>query len=78
MARTLEDIRRDALALTPEEKSRLLQDLIADLDGVTEQNVEREWVAEAERRYRSLQAGETTARPAEEVLADARRKLREG
>jgi hypothetical protein len=53
----------------------LLRDLIADLDGSMDKDVDKAWLEEAERRYKEVKAGEVELIPAEEVFAQARARL---
>jgi putative addiction module component (TIGR02574 family) len=65
----------EALVLPPEERVRLARRLLESLDdesGEDPDEIERLWIAEAERRYeRHLQGGKA-ALPADEVLARVR------
>jgi hypothetical protein len=54
----------------------LLRDLIADLDGGLDADIENAWLEEAERRYKELKEGEVELIPAEEVFARARARLK--
>jgi len=63
-----------ALLLPPEERARLAQRLIASLDRDPE--VTEAWDQEIIRRIAELEAGRLESRPAEEVLAEARARLR--
>jgi putative addiction module component (TIGR02574 family) len=65
-----------ALRLTPRQRARLAARLIESLDGKPETGCEEAWLEEAERRYRAYGEGKMKARPAAQVLRDARRKLR--
>ncbi len=75
MARPLTDVEREAMALSREERAALAKHLLATLDEGEEEDVEEAWVAESERRYREYRAGRMKAIPAEEVFAEARRRL---
>jgi putative addiction module component (TIGR02574 family) len=66
-----------ALKLPPKERAALAERLIASLDSLEDAENERLWVEEADRRYRSYANGETTARPAKDVLRDARSAIRQ-
>ena len=50
----------------------LLRDLIADLEVNVDEDVEKVWLEEAERRYKDLKEEEVELIPAEEVFARAR------
>ncbi|WP_133511162.1 JAB domain-containing protein [Candidatus Thiosymbion oneisti] len=51
--------------------------IIDDLDAVADENVDRLWLEEAQRRYQAYVAGETKAKPAQEVFDKARQRLRQ-
>ena len=75
MARTLADIEKEILQLNPKEKAALARNIIDDLDAVTDENVDRLWLEEAQRRYQAYVVGETKAKPAQEVFDKARQRL---
>ena len=64
------EIRDAALRLTPEEKARLAEELLASLDAPDRAAIDAEWGAAAERRVDELDAGKTTAIPADDVFRD--------
>ncbi len=61
-----------ALKLAPQDRAALAEHLIASLDTLDDVENERLWLDEAERRYQEYKKGNIQARPAEEVLRDAR------
>jgi putative addiction module component (TIGR02574 family) len=63
-----------ALSLPRSERARLAERLIASLDEDSE--VEQAWAAEIRRRLDALDGGEVELIPAEEVLAEARRRIK--
>jgi putative addiction module component (TIGR02574 family) len=75
MARTIEDIESEIRTLSADDRMHLLRDLIADLDGAIDKDVEKAWLDEAERRHRELKEGTVEPVPAEEVFARARARL---
>jgi hypothetical protein len=75
MAKPLADIERDALMLPTEDRAALAEHQLAALSDAVDPEVERAWVAEAQRRYKAYREGRITARPAEEALAEFREKL---
>jgi putative addiction module component (TIGR02574 family) len=75
MAKTIEDIENEIRSLSADDRMHLLRDLIADLDGSMDEDVEKAWLEEAERRYKEAKAGEVELIPAEEVFARARARL---
>jgi len=76
MAKTIEDIEHEIRSLNTEDRMHLLRDLIADLDGSMDEDVEKAWLEEAERRYKELKEGEVELIPAEEVFSRARARLK--
>ena len=76
MAKTIEDIETEIRSLSVDDRMHLLRDLIADLDGGMDKNVEKAWLEEAERRYKELKEGEVELILAEEVFTRARAQLK--
>ena len=62
-------------SLSVDDCMHLLRDLIADIDGGMDEDVEKAWLEEAERRYKELKEGEVELIPAEEVFTRARARL---
>jgi putative addiction module component (TIGR02574 family) len=75
MSTLLDDLERQARALTPQEKATLARILIAELDPALDVEIEQLWIAEAQRRYRAFLNGELKALPGDEVMAKARSRL---
>ena len=72
----LNEILRAALSLDVRDRARLAEQLLASLDSLTEDEVERLWADEAERRLRKFRAGQTGTVPADEVAQKAQRLFR--
>ena len=68
----LKKCQAQALKLSPKERAILAEHLIASLDGPDDAENERLWLIEAERRYQEYKKGNIPARPAWDVLRDAR------
>ena len=62
-------------SLSVDDCMHLLRDLIADIDGGMDEDVEKAWLEEAARRYKDLKEGEVDLTPAEEVFTRARARL---
>jgi putative addiction module component (TIGR02574 family) len=77
MARKVEEIEREIRSLSDDERMRLLRDLVADLDGNPDLEVEKAWLEEAQRRFQELQQGVVEAVSAEEVFKSARDRLKD-
>jgi putative addiction module component (TIGR02574 family) len=78
MAHSLAEIEDDALRLPPEDRARLAVDLLASLEESVEapEDIEKLWLAEAERRFQELRDGVVPGIPAREVFAQVRAKRR--
>lgn len=72
----LEKLAADLLALPLSSRASLARALISSLEETTDENVEALWADEIRRRDSDFQNGRTTARPADEVLREARERLR--
>jgi hypothetical protein len=73
---SLEDLKTEAMKLSPEARAKLAQALLASLENLSEAEIERLWVEEAMRRDEEIDSGTVSLRSAEEVLKDARSRLR--
>jgi putative addiction module component (TIGR02574 family) len=71
---SIEELRAEALKLTPESRAYLARELLASLDTMSESELEQLWLDEAIRRDDELDSGAAQAFPAEEVLARARER----
>ena len=75
MSTLLDDLERQAQAMTPQEKATLARILIEELDPALDTEVEELWITEAQRRYKAFQNGELEALPGDEVMSRARSRL---
>jgi hypothetical protein len=71
---SVDELKAEALRLSPEMRAYLARELLASLDNLSEAEVEKLWLDEAIRRDDDLDSGAATAYPAEEVLSRARAK----
>lgn len=69
------NIEKQAQMLEPSERARLALRLIESLDPGTDEDTEELWLDEAERRISEFDAGNTEARPVDEVIAEIEQKL---
>jgi putative addiction module component (TIGR02574 family) len=69
------EVLENALQLTLEERASLVSELIASIDGEPDDDAERAWAAEIERRARRAIAGETTGSDWDMVQARIENKL---
>ncbi len=76
MSPKLKELEQQALTLSARERAVLAEHLISSLDEMDKAEVERLWVAEAQRRYRAYRAGKIPSRSAETALREARTRLR--
>jgi putative addiction module component (TIGR02574 family) len=79
MAATLEQIEAEAMQLSLEERGELVHRLIVSLDGEPEdspEDVAKAWEAEIERRIDDLEAGRTHLIRADEVIREARARIK--
>jgi hypothetical protein len=72
---TLKTIEKAARKLSTKQKSQLAAILLSTLD--SDETIEREWIEEAERRYRAYVSGRTKGRSWDEVITSARARLRQ-
>lgn len=69
-----EEVESEALKLSPKDRARLAERLLQSLEDLTDEENTRLWAEEAERRGAAWD--ETVARPAADVLRDARSSLK--
>ena len=74
MATKFEEIREQTKLLSPGEKAALVHTLVEELDDVADEDVERLWIAEAERRYEDYRTGKLEAIDGDDVMRRARKK----
>lgn len=76
MAHSLAEVKDEALRLPPEDRARLAVQLLASLEESAEsaEEIEKLWLAEAERRFQELRGGVVQGIPAREVFAELRPK----
>ena len=73
MSTNLEVLEAEVLQLTPSDRSRLLERLIASID--TDSAVQRAWELEADRREAELESGLVAAVPGQQAVARLRARL---
>jgi len=76
VARDILEIQKELDELTPKEKAALARSLIDSLDESSEEDVEQLWLDEAKHRFEAYRRGEISSRPAAEVFAKVRARLR--
>jgi len=70
MARTLDDVRDQALALSPEERGALAEELLDSLSVEFVLDVRQAWISEARRRLADLKSGHDVGLTRAEFFAD--------
>ena len=70
-----DELQTEALKLPATARAELAHRLIESLEGPEEGDVEAAWIEEAERRYAEYRKGLITARDADAVFREARRRL---
>lgn len=76
MSSHFDDLARRIRALPAGEKAALVRELIDELDPGQDPDIEKLWLEEAERRYAQYLRGEVEAIPGDEVMAEARKRLK--
>ena len=76
MARRIEELAQEVLELDAVSRAELTRTLVDSLDELPEEELDRLWGEEAERRYDEFLAGRVKAYPAEEVFARIRARTR--
>jgi Putative addiction module component len=74
MARAVNDIEREILELSSEDKVELIRTFIADLDAPADTDVERAWLETSQRRYRELVEGKVKGVPGPLVFERLRKR----
>mgnify|MGYP001160566615 CR=1 FL=1 len=76
MPHSLAEVENNGLRLPPEDRGRLAVRLLSSLKETTEspEEIEKLWIAEAERRFRGLRNGVVQGIPAQKVFAELRAK----
>ena len=72
----LAEILKSAMTLDVHDRAALAERLLASLEELSEEEAERLWAAEAQRRLEEYRAGRAQALPAEEVHKKAEKLFR--
>lgn len=70
------EVFKDAMKLEVQDRAALAQKLLSSLEELTDEEAERLWAGEAQRRLEEYRAGRAKAVPAEEVVTKAERLFR--
>src|SRR5258708_33311653 len=76
MAIDLEKLKTELMALPPESRAMLAQSLIESLDNEVDPDADALWFEEIRRRDSEIRSGTAKTKPAEQVLQEARDRLR--
>lgn len=76
MAEPIRTIEAEALKLNEKDRAKLARILLLSLDDSGDQDTALAWAEEAEWRYRELRSGAMQGIPADQVLEEARARLR--
>ncbi len=71
----LDELKAEALKLSPEARAKLAHALLLSLDDLSQAEIEKLWLEEAERRLKEFREGKVRGIPAEEVFRRARARL---
>jgi len=76
MSQSLPEIEKNALQLSAEDRARLAVRLLSSLEDTTEspEEIEKLWIAEAERRFQELRDGVVQGIAARDAFAELRNK----
>jgi len=73
---SIDELEAEALKLDPSNRARLAEKLLASLEDLSEEENARIWAEEAARRDIAWGRTDDKGRPAEEVVREARTRLR--
>ena len=77
MTSNINEIEKKALELSNHDRALLIRQLLESLDdGDEEENAEELWLKEVERRYNRYKQGKTSEKSANQVLQNAKNKLK--
>ncbi len=74
MEKMTDKIVDEALSLPADERLNLIEKLLASLNLPVDEEIDRLWAEEAERRLSQIEAGEATLVPGEDVFSKIRAK----
>ena len=73
---TVDELMRAALKLKAGERASMAHELLSSLESLSEAEVEQLWVEESLRRSAEIDAGLVETIPADQVIAEARARLK--
>jgi Putative addiction module component len=72
---SIDDIEAEILKLDPRARARLAKKLLESLETLSDEENERLWAEEADRRDAAWESAPGSGRPAADVIRDARARL---
>jgi putative addiction module component (TIGR02574 family) len=75
MSRTFEEVRNEALALTPEERGHLAEELLDSVDSEDSLEWDDDYAAEIQQRVAEIRAGTAKMVSADDAIAAARQAV---
>ena len=73
---TIQEVRREVMALSASERASLAHDLILSLDDPSDLELGTGQESEIQRRVQMVREGKASGRPSDEVFADIKAKYR--
>ena len=73
---TVDELMREALMLSARDRASMAHELLSSLESLSEAEAEQLWVEEALRRSAEIDAGLVETIPADQVIAEARARLK--
>lgn len=76
MSDTVKQIAHEAMQLSPAQRAELADLLVESLESTPPDEVQKLWIAEADKRLAEVRSGKVATIPGEDVLSEARRLLK--
>jgi putative addiction module component (TIGR02574 family) len=77
MASKLNELEKEMLQLSAQERAGLAKNLILSLDGEEDDDAEFFWIEEAKQRSKEYKEGKTTGKPVDDVFTELRSKFQQ-
>jgi putative addiction module component (TIGR02574 family) len=75
MSRSFEDVRNEAMALSPEERGHLAEELLDSVESDEDMRWDDDYAAEIQQRVAEIDAGTAQTSDSDEAIANVRRLL---
>lgn len=76
MSTNLEKLKTEIMALPIEERASLAKSLIESLDETEDSSIDQLWLNEIDRRYSEVKSEKLTLRKVEDVISEAKERLK--